>query len=143
MKALSDEIQRVAGILGAEYIRAQSMTEANIEVHNTSVDGKMIIFAGMPVITTVFEGAQIIDMYNPVDVYFLVRQTEPSMDGVDIDALLEIPKQMTIDFYANFDSPRDIPSYTLEAVTILDDFLIGYQMSAELSLYSKGCSGGT
>ena len=138
MNVVSDEVARVAAILGADYLRSMTLSEANVDVHYVDQVEPLIIYNGASVINTVYEGAQIIDAFD-VELYFLVRKTSPTMNAPDVDDLLQQTKVLANKFYFEVNTVRDIETYSLEAVGILDDFLVGHQMTVTLTFYNEGC----
>lgn len=142
MKILSDEIERVAVALGANYIRSSSLNESNIQVHFSEIDGATIIFAGVPNVQTQYEGAQVIDNYVGVELYFVVKKPHDEMDANVLDDLFEQTHQLAANFSFQVRTERDIDSYNLEAVTILDDMLVGYMMTVTLPMNGLHCTFG-
>ena len=138
MKVVSDEVARVAAILGADYLRSLSLSEANVDTHYTDQVAPLIIYNGRSSIATEYEGAEIIDAFE-CEIYFLVRKTTPTMNATDVDDLLQITKLLANKFYFNVNTVRDIDSYTLLSVGILDDFMVGHMMTVTLTFENEGC----
>ena len=134
----SEEIERIATLLGADYLRSLNLSEANVAIHYKDQSNSIIIFDGVPDIATVFEGAEGIDTYTTT-IYFLTRKTKTTEDAIDIDPQIEAMKELANKFYFALELPRPVLTYTLEYAEITNDFLIGYLMTIELPFNGNIC----
>lgn len=135
----AEEIERIAAVLGSDYLRSLDLSEANVDIHYTDQTNSLVIFNGTPDIATSFEGAEPIDIYT-TEIYFLIRKTKVSQDASDTDEQLAVMKALANSFYFALLLNRAIESYTLEGVEIGNDLLLGYKMTIDLPFTSNVCT---
>jgi len=135
----AEEIQRIAIQLGADYLRSLDLSEANVDTHYTDQTNSLVIFNGTPDIATTFEGAEGIDMYT-TEIYFLIRKTNVQQDAAVTDEQIAVMKTLANSFYFALLMSRPVESYTLEAVIVGNDLLIGYKMTIDLPFTANVCT---
>jgi hypothetical protein len=140
MQVVADEVQRIAALLGADYMRTVNLSEADVNIHYQEVVNPLIIYNGEGEINTTFDTgwSQPID-YITSQIYFLVKATTTDLTGEQIDTQLQITKELASKFYLELNTVVDVAEYSLQPVEILDDFLIGHEMTIILNFYNEGC----
>jgi hypothetical protein len=140
MQVVANEVQRVAAILGADYMRTTDISRLNVNVHYKSIDGTLMVYNGEGAINTQFPSgnSEPID-YIDTQIYFLVRATTIDMTGEEIDAQLQITKELANKFFLQVQTVVGMATMTLQPVEILDDKLIGHEMTIILNFYNEGC----
>ena len=138
MSQPAEEIERIAISLGVDYMRSLDLSEANVDTHYTSTNS-LVIFNGIPDIATSFEGAEGIDVFS-TDIYFLTRKTKVTQSVEDTDEQIAVMKVLANSFYYALLLKRPVDSYTLEAVAVGNDLLIGYKMTIDLPVTNNVCT---
>jgi hypothetical protein len=140
MQIVSNEVQRIATLLGSAYMRTINLSEANVNIHYESVDDSLIIYNGEGLITTEFpEGySQAIDYFD-TQIYFLIKASTTDLSGSQVDTQLQITKELANKFYLDLETVVDVPEMTLQPVSISDDMLLGFEMNIRLNFYNEGC----
>jgi len=139
MKAISDELQRIAILLNADYMRSTALDEANIQTHYKQISSNLIIYNEFGAILANYDGAE--PIYNvTVEVYCLVKQTVIDATAESVDTQLDATRQMAADIIYNFQTVRDIETFTMTPESLLDDMLIGYRLDFSAPIAGDVCS---
>jgi len=129
---ISTEFQRVATLLNLDYQRAITLEEANWDTHYKEYTIPILMYVGISNIAVSFVNNPAgIDNYS-VEFYLLGKAPTTDQTAIQIDAVLEPLRKFANDVIYNFDVVEDIDAYVMEGVSILDDMLIGYKVSAIL-----------
>ena len=138
MLSISLQLQQIATDLGAEFIRSDSLSQSNIQVHYKKLTTPVIIYVGHGEQDNYYEGAEPLQKVD-VTVYILVKKnTVDQLAGVT-DLQLEETKQIAADIMYRFESPRDNLTFKTEPVSILDDQLIGHELNTQLIIEGDVC----
>jgi len=138
MKAISDKLDIIASELGADYIRASSLDDSNIQIHYKEVDVPIVMYVGFGNANNYYEGAEPL---QAVDCEIYVVDKAPTTDdtALVLDDVMESLSQIASDIIYRFDTARDTLEYSLEGITMLDDILVGYLMKVSFIIEGNVC----
>jgi len=139
MKAISDELLRIATLLGKAYFRASDLNEANSTVHYQDLPDEIIMYVGFGNASIEQTGSS---PYQTVEttVYCLKRKTTIDQLATITDDLLLETQQVAADIIYNFDTTPDLLSYTLEPVLVFDDKFVGYLLTFSPAIDAPVCT---
>ena len=138
MLSISLQLQQIAADLGAEFIRSDSLSQSNIQVHYKDLIKPVVIYVGHGAQDNYYEGAEPLQKVN-VQIYILVKKNDIDQLAWLTDIQLFKTKQMAGNIMYQFESPRDNLTFKTEPVSILDDQLIGHELNAQLIVEGNAC----
>jgi hypothetical protein len=145
MKILSDEIEKIADDLGAQYVRAININDLNQVINNTRVDGLLVVYADMAEIEKIEAETNFTYFEVGAKIFALAKNTKPDPTAEEIDTLLApcfalsykvfsaLSKSNIV--YLNADVQLDNIKST-ESIELLDDVLSGYEMNLIVPIQS-------
>lgn len=138
MKEISDKIQAIATTLGAGYIRAKSIKDSNITSHYTNITGTYIFYIGFGNIKNSFSGAVPVKQVD-VEVYVVAKTGTTDDNASQRDVIMALVELDAYSIVNKFIALQPILEYTMDAVSINDDMLIGYLLKFSPELEGYGC----
>ena len=138
MLSISLQLQQIANSIGAKFIRSDSLSQSNIQVHYKKLTTPVIIYVGHGAQDNYYEGAEPLQKVN-VQIYVLVKKDDIDQLAWLTDIQLFKTKQMAGNIMYQFESPRDNLTFKTEPVSILDDQLIGHELNAQLIVEGNVC----
>ena len=139
MKQISDELEFIAASLGADYMRASSLNDSNIQVHYQDVDRPLVMYVGFGTSKNYYEGAEPLQEVE-VDIYVVNKAFTTDETATDIDVMMEDLHQMASDIIYRFKTVRDTLEYSLEPIQMLDDVIVGYLLTVSFILEGNTCT---
>jgi hypothetical protein len=140
MIRISTELERIATLLGVQYLRASDISDSNMLTHYEAIIGGVIIYTGFNNPKYTFEGATPVETV-PLQIYCLFKNDSLDDSAEQIDELLSFAEQLAADIIYNFETPyNDILEFNLEYVTINDSLLTGYRLSFDADIEGLTCN---
>jgi hypothetical protein len=140
MIRISTELERIATLLGVQYLRASDISDSNMLTHYEAIIGGVIIYTGFNNPKYTFEGAMPVETV-PLQIYCLFRDPSKDATADQIDILLEQAERLAADIIYNFETPyNDILEFNLAYVSINDSLLTGYLLTFDADIEGLNCS---